>query len=157
MDRGLLLALMALQSDFFTRQQFLVAFEKWLVDRSQPLDQLLVSQALLTPSQLERLASKLLAIQSRSRGEWQAVISDNVVVGAVYNDMLMIAKKDAAVLGQVKAIGEAMPKVQNTEAKSENIQRIDSVDTLDMNSTIMSDGELDPYATLTSAEFDELE
>ena len=67
MDRGLLLALMALQKEFITRQQFLTGFRAWLVNRFLKLEEILVQKAFLTKGQLERLSFDLLSMQERSK------------------------------------------------------------------------------------------
>ena len=155
MDRGLLLALMALQKEFITRQQFLAGFRAWLVNRFLKLEEILVQRAFLTKGQLERLSFDLLSIQERSQNEWQIAIRENQAVKTVYDDMLTIAANNAPVLLFVKMIGEAMisPPTPIEETKT----RLDAQSTRDPHGTIDSQTPLDPYATLTSREFDDTE
>ena len=53
MDRGLLVALIALQNEFIARDQFLIAFDTWIADRSRGVDEILVEKVFLTIRQWE--------------------------------------------------------------------------------------------------------
>ena len=108
MDRGLLLSLMALQKEFITRQQFLVGFRAWLMNRFLKLEDILVQRAFLTKSQLERLSFDLNSIYERSQNEWQLAIRENQAVKTVYDDMLTLAENNPPVTQFVMMIGEAM-------------------------------------------------
>lgn len=163
MDRGLLIALMTLQQDFVTRGQFMEAFQVWLSDRSQKLDDILILQGAITKNQRERLATKLLAAQARSHGDWQSVVSENVAIRSVYDDMLSIARNDTIVLPMVKLIGEAINSATSQTTSGGNIAlrfdpqgSIDPNATIDLHATLLHDGALDPYATLNGADFDDL-
>ena len=153
MDRGLLVAFMALQSDFITRQQFLSAFATWLVDRSQGIDKILVDHAFVTPSQSSRVALKLLELQSRPQWNWQSVFVKNGAIGTVYSDMLTLAKQDEALMQLLNRIGESMSSFQISETSSRAAGRFGSDDP---HATIVSDSTLDPYATLSSEELEDL-
>lgn len=156
MDRGLLVAFMALQSDFITRQQFLIAFATWLVDRSQGIDKILVDQEFVTPSQVSRVASKLLELQNRPQWNWQSVVVKNGALGTVYSDMLTLAKKDAAVMQLLNSIGQSMSGFEIPDTSSQAASRLGSEDADDPHATFVSDNPLDPYATLTSDELEDL-
>ena len=108
MDRGLLVALLALQKEFLTHQQFLTAFKAWLVNRFLKLDEILVQRGFLTKNQLERLSSSLKAIQEKSIDEWKMLVKDNETLKVVYNDMLALAERNPTVCEMVNVIGEAM-------------------------------------------------
>ncbi|MBI1348635.1 protein kinase [bacterium] len=60
-DNQLLLGLLALQNGFITRDQLVAAFSAWVVDKSRPLDTILLEQKVLTPALRELLAA--LAVQ----------------------------------------------------------------------------------------------
>lgn len=163
MDRGLLIALMTLQSDFITRGQFIDGFQEWLVNRTQKLDDILIQQGAITKSQRERLSSKLLAIQSRYRGEWQMAVAENTAIASVYDDMLMRANGNDGILQMVKLIGEAVRNHStNKSAHGKVAMRLDlrnSIDpdgTIDPHGTILHDSSIDPYATLNGTEFEDL-
>ncbi len=162
MDRGLLIALMTLQSDFITRGQFIEGFQEWLVNRTQKFDDILIQQGSITKSQRERLSSKLLAIQSRYRGEWQMAVAENTAVPSVYDDMLMRAKGNDSILQMVKMIGEVVrnhptKKTDGNVAKRLDLSStIDPDDTIDLHGTILHDSSIDPYATLNGTEFEDL-
>ena len=151
MDRGLLLALMALQKEFITRQQFLVGFRAWLMNRFLKLEEILVQRAFLTTSQLERLSADLSSIHEHFQNVWQLAIKDNQAVKTVYDDMLTIAVNNPEVMQFVKMIGEAMSSLP-TEISEKT--RKDSHCSSDPHSTIDSEFPLDPYATLTTQKFD---
>ena len=151
MDRGLLLSLMALQKEFITRQQFLVGFRAWLMNRFLKLEEILVQRAFLTKSQLERLSFDLTSIYEGSQKEWQLAIRENQAVKTVYDDMLTLAENNPPVMQFVMMIGEAMSS--SPTAISEN-RRLDSQSLSDPHSTIDSELPLDPYATMTSRKFD---
>ena len=163
MDRGLLIALMTLQNDFVTRGQFMEAFQAWLSNRSQKLDDILILQGAITKNQRERLATKLLATQARSHGDWQSVVAENVAIRSVYDDMLSSAKSDAMVFPLVKMIGEAIHSATsqktpdgNTAIRFDPKGSIDPNSTIDLHATLLQDGALDPYATLNGSDFDDL-
>jgi len=156
MDRELLVAFMALQSDFITRQQFLSAFATWLVDRSRGIDKILVDHAFVTPSQLSRVASKLLELQSRPQWDWQSVVAKHGAIGTVYSDMLTLAKKDAAVMQLLNKIGESMSSFQIPDMSSRAASRFGFDHADDPHATFVSDSPLDPYDTLTAEELEDL-
>ena len=105
MDRGLLLALMALQNDFISRDQFLLGFDTWLADRSRGVDAILVEKAFLTKSQRESLVSKLVTILEQSNNDWRMTIAGHTAVHGVYDAMFALARKDATAMNWVKLIG----------------------------------------------------
>ena len=153
MDRGLLVALLALQKEFLTRQQFLAAFKAWLVNQFLKLDEVLVQRAFLTKSQLERLSSSLKMIQETNLGEWKMVVKENQSVITVYNDMLTMAEKNPTVCQMVKLIGEAMDNNPLPEGGDQKmVMRIDLHST-----TEPIDSTFDPYATLSAKKHDESE
>ncbi|MSR58165.1 MAG: serine/threonine protein kinase [Planctomycetaceae bacterium] len=62
-DRNLLFGIIALQSDFLTREQLVAGFDAWVHDKSRTLAEILVSQGALSPDDreiLERLVGKFL-------------------------------------------------------------------------------------------------
>ncbi len=152
MDRGLLLSLMALQKEFITRQQFLVGFRAWLMNRFLKLEEILVQRAFLTKSQLERLSFELTSIYERSQNEWQLAIREKQAVKTVYDDMLTLAENNPPVRQFVMMIGEAMSSLPT--AISEN-RRLDGQSASDPHSTIDCELPLDPYATMITRKFDE--
>lgn len=153
MDCGLLVALLALQKEFLTRQQFLAAFKAWLVNRFLKLDEILVQRAFLTKNQLERLSLTLKAIQEKGLGEWKMVVKDNEAVKTVYNDMLALAERNPTVCQMVKLIGEAMDSNPSPEGADPKI-----VMQVDLHSTTEpSEGTFDPYATLSATQHKESE
>ncbi len=151
MDRGLLLALMALQKEFITRQQFLVGFRAWLMNRFLKLEEILVQRAFLTKSQLERLSSDLSCLHERFQNEWQPAIRENQAVKTVYDDMLTSAENNPAVMQFVVMIGEAMSSLPTAISEK---TRMDTQSSHDPHSTIDSEPPTDPYATLTIRKFD---
>ena len=155
MDRGLLLALMALQKEFITRQQFLTGFRAWLVNRFLKLEEILVQKAFLTKGQLERLSFDLLTMQERSQNEWQIAIRESQAVRTVYDDMVSLAANNAPVLQFVTMIGKAMSSPSSPTAESNT--RLDEPSAHDPHSTIDSPLPLDPYATMITREFDDTE
>ena len=153
MDRGLLVALLALQKEFLTRQQFLAAFKAWLVNQFLKLDEILVQRAFLTKSQLERLSSSLKMIQEKNSGEWKMVVKENEAVKTIYNDMLALAERNPTIFQMVKLIGEAMDNNPLPEgAGPKMVMRIDLHST-----TEPIEGTFDPYATLSAKQHDESE
>ena len=158
MDRGFLLALMALEDEFVTRQQFLDGFQFWLADKSQKFDEILIAQAVMTVSQRDRLSTRLLAIQGRYQGEWEMAIAESDSVAMVYGDMIHRAQKDEAVLQMVKLIGEAAERLQKQDvAGAKKTMRIDSNDTIDQHATVLHDSSIDPFATITNNELEDME
>lgn len=153
MDRGLLVALLALQKEFLTRQQFLAAFKAWLVNQFLKLDEVLVQRAFLTKSQLERLSSSLKMIQEKNPGEWKMVVKENEAVKTIYNDMLALAERNPTIFQMVKLIGEAMDNNPLPEGADQKM-----VMRIDLHSTSEPiDSTFDPYATLSAKQHDESE
>ena len=148
MDRGLLLSLMALQKDFLTRSQFLMAFQAWLVNRLLNLDDILVQRDFLTKSQLERLSTNLQTKQGTSTEDWKEVVRDYVAIGTVYSDMVALSEKNPAVSQMVAMIGTVIEKVPES-GETKLPTRIDTPSTPDPHSTIDIDNLFDPYATLS--------
>lgn len=144
MDRGLLVALLALQNQFILPPQFLVGFQAWLANRTQALDELLVQQACITHAQRERLTQTLISILEKSHNQWQMAVSENKAIGVVYSDMLALAEKDKTVLEWVKQIGTSISNLSLPfEATGRTRGENDPYGTIDF------DNELGPYATLT--------
>src|SRR5215468_11021087 len=56
-DRNLLFGLLALQNNFIDRDTLVDAFQRWVKDRSTPLDRILLDQGALSPSRHLLLAS----------------------------------------------------------------------------------------------------
>ncbi len=56
-DRNLLLGILALQMDFIDRDQLIAAMNSWVLDKSRPLEALLVDQGHLSASRCELLCS----------------------------------------------------------------------------------------------------
>ena len=152
MDRGLLVALMALQKEFLTRQQFLTAFKAWLVNRFLKLDEILVQRGFLTKNQLERLSSSLKAIQEKSIDEWKMLVKDNETLKVVYNDMLALAERNPTVCEMVNVIGEAMNSQSPDGADPKIVMRMDL-----HSMTEPSEGTFDPYSTLSATQPEESE
>ena len=156
MDRGLLLSLMALQKDFLTRSQFLMAFQAWLVNRSQNIDDIIVQKGFLTKNQLERLLNILQSMQGASTEDWKAAIRVNESIESVYSDMVALSEKNPAVSQMVAMIGTALetnPQAGETKAPI----RIDPHSSSDPHSTIDMDNMFDPYATLSDFKQDATE
>ncbi len=152
MDRGLLVALLALQKEFLTSQQFLAAFKAWLVNRFLKLDEILVQRGFLTKNQFERLSSSLNAIQEKGLGEWKMIVNDNEALKIVYKDMLALAERNPTVCQMVKVIGEAMDSPSPDGADPKIIMRMDLHST-----TEPSEGTFDPYATLSATQHEQSE
>ena len=153
MDRGLLVALLALQKEFLTRQQFLAAFKAWLDNQFLKLDDILVQRTFLTKNQTARLSSSLDAIQEKSLGEWKMVVKENEAVITIYNDMLAIAERNPTVCQMVKLIGEAMDSTPSPDgADPKMIMQVDVHSPTDP-----IDSTFDPYATLSTTPHDESE
>ena len=150
MDRGLLLSFMALQKDFLTRSQFLMAFQAWLVNRSLNLDDIIVQRGFLTKNQLERLSTNLQTMQAKNTAEWKEVVRNNEAIGTVYSDMVILSEKNPAVSQMVAMIGTEIEKNPETGAgESKPSVRIDPHSTPDPHATIDIDSLFDPYATLS--------
>ena len=139
------------------------AFQAWLSNRSQKLDDILILQGAITKNQRERLSTRLLAIQARSQGEWQSVVAENVAIRSVYDDMLVCSKSDNVVFPMVKMIGEAINSTAHQTTSDASVKmRFDSKSSIDPNATIdfhatlLHEGTIDPYATLNGSDFDEL-
>lgn len=147
MDRGLLVALLALQNQFILPPQFLVGFQTWLANRSQSLDEILVQRAYITKSQRESLTLTMIAILEKSHNNWQTAVAENNAIGMVYRDMLAFAEKDATVLEWVKQIRVSIPSVSLPvdTSKHKGAEK-------DPYGTIDFDTELGPYATLSGEE-----
>ena len=147
MDRGLLVALLALQNQFLLPPQFLVGFQTWLANRTEALDQLLCHHGYITKTQRERLTQTLISILEKSHNQWQMAISENNAIGGIYSDMLALAEKDKTVLEWVKQIGASISNGSSpTEATGRARADKDPYGTIDF------DNELGPYATLTGDE-----
>ncbi len=56
-DRNLLFGILALQMDFIDRDQLVAAMNAWVLDKSRPLEQLLVEQGDLTKTRCDLLSS----------------------------------------------------------------------------------------------------
>ncbi len=152
MDRGLLVALLALQNQFILPQQFLVVFQTWLANRSQALDEILVQYEFLTKAQRESLTLTLITTLEQSHNEWQKAVAEKNAVEMVYKDMLAFAEKDAAVLEWVRRIGAAISSVSlPIDGGGEIGTGKDPYATFDF------DSELGPYATLSAEEEDQSE
>ena len=152
MDRGLLVALLALQNQFILPSQFLVGFRTWLINRSQALDEILVQHAFITKTQRESLTFSLITIQEHSHNEWQKAVSENNAVGMVYRDMLAFAEKDATVLEWIRQIGASISSASlPSDVGGEIGNEKDPYGTVDLVS------ELGPYATLSAGEEDQSE
>ncbi len=150
MDRGLLVALLALQNQFILPSQFLVGFQTWLLNRTHTFDQILVSHTFITETQRESLSSTLVAILEHSHNEWQKAVPANLTSGTVYQDMLALAKNDSVVLDWVKQIGISNATVP---LPTEAIGKLGSEK--DLYATIDFDNDLEPYATLTAGDEDQ--
>jgi hypothetical protein len=147
MDRGLLVALLALQNQFILPPQFLVGFQTWLANRSLSLDEILVQHAYITKSQRESLTLTLIAILEKSHNNWQTAVAEYKAIGMVYRDMLALAEKDATVLEWVKQIQVAFPNVSlPVDAGRQMSADKDPYGTIDF------DTEFGPYATLSGEE-----
>lgn len=146
MDRGLLVALLALQNQFVLPPQFLVGFQAWLANRTQALDELLVQLAYITQTQREHLTQTLISILEKSHNQWQMAVAENDAIGVVYSDMLTLAEKDKAVLEWVKQIGTSISNVSSPIKATGRTRENDPYGTIDF------DNELGPYATLTGDE-----
>ncbi len=152
MDRGLLVALLALQNQFILPPQFLVGFQTWLANRSQALDEILVQHAFITKTQRESLTLTLITILEQSHNVWQKAVAENNAVEIVYRDMLAFAEKDATVLDWVRRIGASISSVSlPSDAGGEIGNEKDPYGTVDLVS------ELGPYATLSAGEEDQSE
>ena len=153
MDRGLFLSLMALQKDFLTRSQFLMAFQAWLVNRLLNLDDILLQRGFLTKSQLERLSSNLQMIQGKSTSDWKEVVRDNEAIGTVYGDMVTLSEKNPAVSQMVAMIGTILENISKADSGETKLPvRIDAHSASDPHSTV--DNLFDPYATLSDLKQD---
>ncbi len=153
MDRGLLVALLSLQKEFLTRQQFLSAFKAWLVNPFLKLDEILVQRAFLTKNQLERMSSTIKAIQEKSTDEWKMVIKGNEAVATVYNDMRALAERNPTVWQMVNLIEEAMDSNPTPDGADPTTEM-----RIDLNSTAEPiEGTFDPYSTLSTTQHDETE
>ncbi len=147
MDRGLLVALLALQNQFILPPQFLVGFQAWLANRTQALDEILVQHAYITKSQRESLVLTVIGILEKSHNNWQTAVAENNAIGMVYGDMLAFAEKDATVFEWVKQIRASIPNVSlPVEASRHMGAEKDPYGTIDF------DNELGPYATLSGEE-----
>jgi hypothetical protein len=147
MDRGLLVALLALQNQFILPPQFLVGFQTWLANRSLSLDEILVQHAYITKSQRESLSLTLIAILEKSHNNWQTAVAENNAISMVYRDMLTFAEKDITVLEWVKQIRVSIPSVLlPVDAGRHMGSEKDPYGTIDF------DTELGPYATLSGEE-----
>ena len=147
MDRGLLVALLALQNQFILPPQFLVGFQTWLANRSLSLDEILVQHAYITKSQRESLTLTLIAILEKSHNNWQTAVAENKAIAMVYRDMLTFAEKDATVLDWVKQIQVSFPNVSlPVDAGRQMSTDKDPYGTIDF------DTEFGPYATLSGEE-----
>jgi len=156
MERGILLSLMALEKEFLTRHQFLAAFDAWTANRSIKLDESLVQRAYLTSNQLERLASKLLDLEKRNDGDWKTAILTNTGFQSVYDAMLVLAKKEPAILEMVTKLGDAMKSDPLKKDSSGTVtSRIDQESASDPHATIDSD--FDPYATVAAFKVEQAE
>ena len=153
MDRGLLLSLMALQKDFLTRSEFLLAFQAWLVNRLLNLDEIIVQRGFLTKSQLERLSTNLQSIQGKSTADWKEVVRDNDAIGTVYCDMVTLSEKNPAVSQMVAMIGTVLERHPES-GQTKLPVRIDPHSTSDPHSTIDAESLFDPYATLSDLKKD---
>lgn len=153
MDGGLLVALLALQKEFLTHQQFLTAFKAWLVNPLLKLDEILVQRAFLTKNQFERLSSTIKTIQEISPFEWKKVILKNQSVAVIYNDMIGLAERSPTVLQMVKLIGESTDCNSSSVVDSPTmVMRFESHST-----TEPIEDASDPYATLSATQNEELE
>ena len=148
MDRGLLLALIALQNRFVTEDQFLISYETWLADRSCGLDEIFVVKGFLTNSQRESLVSDLISILEQSNNNWRMGLAGNTAAIGVYGAMVTLAEKDAIALQWIELIGEELGIATSKKAvgkpKADDSDEEDPYDTFDFDELSV------PFATLTS-------
>src|SRR5580704_5145719 len=90
-DRNLLFGILALQKDFITRDQLKAALQAWVIDKSKPLGNILLSQGMIaadTQSLLDALLLKHLAEHGNDPGKSLAATN---VVGSIKEDLKQIA------------------------------------------------------------------
>ncbi len=153
MDRGLLLSLIALQNEFVTNEQFLVAFETWLADRSCGLDEILVVKAFLTKGQRESLVSNLISILEQYNNNWRIGIAGNTATRDVYDAMVTLAAKDAIAIHWIELIGEELGIV--TSKMTDRKPEVNDSGDDDPYGTFDSDDLSVPFATLSKDDDDE--
>jgi hypothetical protein len=90
-DRNLLFGLLALQNNFIDRDTLVDAFQRWVKDRSSPLDRILLDQGALSPSRhllLAGLVQEHLKLHGDDPEKSLAALS---TIGSVRQDLERIA------------------------------------------------------------------
>jgi serine/threonine-protein kinase len=106
-DRNLLFGLLALQNNFIDRDGLLDAFQRWVNDRSTPLDRILLDRGALSPSQhllLTGLIAEHIKLHGDDPEKSLAALSS---IGSVRQDLSRLADPELhASLAQVSAARE---------------------------------------------------
>jgi tetratricopeptide (TPR) repeat protein len=93
-DRNLLFGLLALQNNFIDRDALLDAFQRWVSDRSTPLDRILLDRGALSPSRhllLAGLVAEHIKLHGDDPERSLAALSS---IGSVREDLSRIADPD---------------------------------------------------------------
>ena len=119
-DRNLLFGILAYQNDFISRDEFVAALRRWLLDKSMAVDHILVEQELLDDDQrrlLEALAEVHLARHNGQMADSLAALSS---IGSLRDELqfLGVPEIDATlqhVAGKRKnsAVGDTKNVSQN--------------------------------------------
>jgi serine/threonine protein kinase len=103
-DRNLLFGLLALQNNFIDRDSLLDAFQRWVNDRSTPLDRILLDRGALTPSRHMLLAGLVAEHITLHGDDPQKSLAALSSIGSVREDLSRIADPELhASLGHVSA------------------------------------------------------
>ena len=85
-DRNLLFGLIAMQNGLITREYLMTATGLWLQDKSQPMDQLLVSQEFITQQQ-HGLLSELVTESLQFWTSRSVVESVSAIIGSEHQGL----------------------------------------------------------------------
>jgi hypothetical protein len=103
-DRNLLFGLLALQNNFIDRNAMLDAFQRWVNDRSRPLDQILLDRGALTPNEHDLLQALVAKHLEKFGGDPEKSLAALSSIGSVREELSRIADPDLqASLPQVSA------------------------------------------------------
>jgi hypothetical protein len=153
MDRGWIVALVALKKEFLTADQFLAAFELLLQKPATDFDELLVAQEAITPSQRtnlkayvhEKLKSEGLpwrslvgddaSLSSLGKGLWRAVRKHEKTPEKILQKLRELLAEPAEADDAPKS--ERTTKGSSAEPAGDPYDTVDPYDTTDPHSTVI--------------------
>src|ERR1043165_1580098 len=120
-DRNLLFGILALQMDFITRDQLVAAMNAWVLDKSQPLGQVLCAQGVLTAENRAWLDAGVERHIGMHGNDAQKSLAAVGSVGSVREDLKRIADSD---------LNATLPHLVGAESGSGDSSGADSLQTV---------------------------